>query len=376
MDPLGQRLMQLPVLGTLYARNAARIKREYCLLLDRLGRLKPLTFVQWLATSACNFQCPFCEASAGPALPNELTTGEARDLIDDLSSMGAKRLVVSGGEPLVRPDIVELMGYARECGIEVGLVTNGYLVEERWNELREIDYFLYFTSIDGPSQFHGRSRGPADAFDRALNGLERFAEIDTPTRLVNTVVQPGNLHLLPEIREIVLASSATRWHLTPAAKVGRAAGTDEYSLDGHQLRKVVEFVRSSRARIDVDLGEAHTYLGCLDGFPPGRPFFCGAGLTRCSIMPEGSVVACQQVYDLRYAEGNIRERPFSEIWREGFREIRSRRFSDECLGCVHLSACQGGCWADQQLHGACLKPTWDAAAEVSYETSEGPDSGD
>ena len=111
--------MQLPVVGTIYARNAARIKREVCLLLDRFGKLKPLTFVQWLATSACNFQCPFCEASAGSALPNELTTEEVRGLIDDLAAMGTKRLVVSGGEPLVRTDVVELMAHARQRGILV-----------------------------------------------------------------------------------------------------------------------------------------------------------------------------------------------------------------------------------------------------------------
>jgi radical SAM protein with 4Fe4S-binding SPASM domain len=344
------------VVGTIYARNAARIKREVCLLLDRLGKLKPLTFVQWLATSACNFQCPFCEASAGSALPNELTTEEVRGLIDDLAAMGTRRLVVSGGEPLVRTDIVQLMAHARQRGIAVGLVTNGYLVEERWEELRELDYFLYFTSIDGPDQFHSQNRGPEDAFERALVGLRRFAEIGTPARLVNTVVQPGNLHLLPQLRDIVVASSATRWHLSPAAKVGRAAASDSFSLDGNQLRKVVDFIRTSRSILDVDLGEAHTYLGCLDGFPPGKPHFCGAGLTRCSIMPEGTVLACQQVYDQGFAEGNIRERPFSEIWKEGFRDIRSRRPPEECLGCVHLGACQGGCWADQQLHGTCLKP--------------------
>jgi radical SAM protein with 4Fe4S-binding SPASM domain len=361
MDLLSRRLLHVPVLGSFYARNAATIKRDVCLVLDRLGKLKPLTFVQWLATSGCNFQCPFCEASAGAPLPNELTTDEVRDLIDDLAAMGAKRFVVSGGEPLVRRDVVELMGHATEQGLDVGLVSNGFLVEERWEELGKLRFFLYFTSIDGPPEIHDRARGPQGAFDNALSGLRRFAEIGTPNRLVNTVVHPGNLHLLAELRDIVRESAATRWHLTPAAKVGRAAATDDYTLNGNQLRKVVEFVRESRSVIDVDLGEAHTYLGCLDGFPPGKPFFCGAGLTRCSIMADGSVLACHQVYDTRFAEGNIRERPFSEIWRQGFRELRQRRPPDECGGCVHLAACQGGCWADRKLHGGCLKPLWDGA---------------
>jgi radical SAM protein with 4Fe4S-binding SPASM domain len=147
--------------------------------------------------------------------------------------------------------------------------------------------------------------------------------------------------------------------------VGRAAGSEAFALDGRQLRELVDFVRSARSMFDVDLGEAHTYLGCFDGLPPGNPFFCGAGLTRCSIMPEGSVLACQQVYDLRKAEGNIREQPFSKIWREGFREIRRRRPPEHCMGCAHLSSCQGGCWAERELYGDCLKPLWDSAGEPS-----------
>jgi len=336
--PLSRRVLGLPGVRSWYGRNAARVKLEACLIL---------------------------EASAGEALPNELTTGEVRLLIDDLAAMGVRRLVVSGGEPLVRADVVDLMGYARHRGLSIGLVSNGYLVDERWQELSSLEYFLYFTSIDGPGELHDRSRRLAGSFDRALAGLTRFAEIGTPARLVNTVVHPGNLDVLPELLEVIRSSSATRWHLTPAAKVGRAAGSDAFSLNGRQLRELVDFVRSARSVVDVDLGEAHTYLGCFDGLPPGNTFFCGAGLTRCSIMPEGSVLACQQVYDLRKAEGNIREQPFSKIWREGFREIRRRRPPEHCIGCAHLSACQGGCWAERELHGDCLKPLWDSAGEPS-----------
>jgi radical SAM protein with 4Fe4S-binding SPASM domain len=90
-------------------------------------------------------------------------------------------------------------------------------------------------------------------------------------------------------------------------------------------------------------------------------------------MADGSVMACHQVYDARFAEGNIRERPFSEIWRHGFRELRTRRPPDDCGGCVHLAACQGGCWADQKLHGSCLKPLWEAADESSSANDQSSD---
>lgn len=371
MDLLSRCLLRLPMLGSWYARHAATVKRDVCLALDRLGLLRPITFVQWLATYACNGHCPFCEASAGEPLPDELTADEVRALIDDLAGLGARRLVVSGGEPLLRGDVVELMGYARRRGIAVGLVTNGYLVEERWPELRSLDYFLYFTSLDGPPRYHDRSRGLSGGCERALNGLARFAEIGTPTRIVNTVVHPGNLHLLGELLEIVRGSAATRWHLTPAASVGRASTGQAFTLDGAGLRHVMDFVRSASSKLVVDLGESHGYLWCLDGGRPQAPFFCGAGLTRCAVMPEGSVLPCQQVYDLRLAEGNVRSRPFSVIWREGFRDLRRRRAPEGCGPCPHLAACRGGCWAERTLQRTCLQAVWEAAGDAPATLRQG-----
>jgi radical SAM protein with 4Fe4S-binding SPASM domain len=355
--------MQPPLLGRFYARRAATIKREFCLLLNAVGWLKPITFVQWLVTARCNLKCPFCEASAGDARDDELTTVEGRSLIDDLARMGAKRLLFSGGEPLTRADVPELMTYARSRRLSVGLVTNGFFVGQLWQRLQGLDLYLYFTSLDGTRSEHDGLRGEG-SFARALDGLHRVASAGTPTRIVNTVVQPANIGSLPRLREIVRDSGATRWHLTPAARVGRAGISDRFSLNADQLRCLVDFARAAEDWVDV--GESAGYLGCLDGGPPvGKPFFCGAGLTRCSIMPEGSVLGCHQVYDCRYAEGNVRERQFSEIWRNAFQRFRHRQLPEFCGGCEHVAGCQGGCWAEMQLHGRCLKPDWELAMNTS-----------
>jgi radical SAM protein with 4Fe4S-binding SPASM domain len=330
------------------------MKKGTCLLLHRLGWLQPFTFVQWLATYRCNFQCAFCEASANAAQADELNTGEVLSFLGDLAAMGAKRLVVSGGEPLVRDDLAAILKHAAKRNLKLGLVSNGYLTRARWPDLVQARYFLYFTSLDGPRPVHDAARVRC-SFDRVMESLDRFAEHRVPLRIVNTVVHPKNLPLLPEMLGIVSKSSATRWHLTPLQQVGRADGRDEFRLNGLQLRQVVEFVAASRKIMPVDLGESHTYLNCLAGTPVSKPFFCGAGLTRCAVMPEGSVLACQQVYDTRLAEGNIRERSFSRIWRESFKDLRQWSLPEYCAGCDRLGACQGGCWAEMKLHQACLK---------------------
>lgn len=358
-DIIEQGVLKIPILNRLYLKRTAKLKRNLCLLLDRLGLLRPFTFVQWLSTYKCNLRCPYCEASAGKAAENELTTEEVKGLIDDLNNMGVKRLLISGGEPLLRQDLIEIMELARRRNLELGLVTNGFFVEDRWDDLRRFKYFLYFTSMDGVPEYSNRMRGSEDAFKRAMIGLELFGRLDVPIRMVNTVVHPGNIDQLESLLEILKNSSANCWRLSPIANVGRAAMATDYSLTGKDLRYLADFIRKYQGPIKIEFGESHAYLGCFDSRILGRPFFCGAGLTRCSIMPDGEVMGCHQVYDISFSEGNIRDKPFPKIWREGFARFRKHRFPLLCQSCSHLNQCQGGCWAEMEKQKACLKPLWE-----------------
>jgi len=347
-------ILETPALGSLYRKRAAKLKRGACLLLYRFGMLKPVSFVQWLVTNQCNASCPFCEASAGHAGADELTLDEAKSLIRDLKRMKVRRLVLSGGEPLLRPDISEIMDYANQCSIGLGLVTNGWRVRDLESRLRQFRFFLYFTSIDGEQAFHDKTRGITGAFTRALEGLALFGRMRVPVRIVNTVVHPGNILQLESLAEIVKNSGATSWRLTPVSDVGRAAGDSSYCLTREQLQYLASFIRGKRNTINVDYGESHMYLGCFAEGHAGRPFFCGAGLTRCSIMPNGDVLGCHQVYDLSLSEGNVRDKGFPQIWKHGFERFRSKKFKNVCLQCDHLDACQGGCWAEMEKTGTCL----------------------
>lgn len=357
-DALDSIIKKIPFLNRWYFGQAAKFKRGYCLLMARLGCLKPLTFVEWLVTYQCNFRCPYCEASAGKAVPNELTTKESKALIDDLSGMGVKRLLLSGGEPLMRPDMVELMGYANQKNLEVGLVTNGYFVETLWPQLKRLRSFLYFTSIDGMPALHDKMRAPG-SFEKALRGLELFKSIHVPTRMVNTIIHPGNIGQLEELLKVLKGSAANVWHLAPALALGRAVEDGSFALNGRDLKSLTEFIKKNEKVMKMGLAEAHAYLACFSGDFLEKPFFCGAGLTRCNIMPDGEVLPCHQIYDSAFSEGNVRNTPFSRIWKEGFKRVRERKFSDECHACLYLDACQGGCWAEMEKHGSCLKSAWE-----------------
>ena len=358
IETIESRLLQLPFLGRLYRRNAAALKRRYCLQLHRLGRLKPDTFVQWLATNQCNLSCSFCESSSGTAGANELSREEVFRLIDELSSMGVARLVVSGGEPLLRPDICEIMAHANRRNLAVGLVSNGWHVADLQMPLSELRLFLYFTSLDGMPEYHDQARGRDKAFARAMQGLELFARMRVATRIVNTVVHPGNIGQLEGMVNLIKESGATSWRLTPVSNVGRAAGNSGYALDSAQLHCLSDFIRKYRRHVNVDFGESHTYMGCFTESGGGKPFFCGAGLTRCSITADGEVMGCQQIFDPAFSEGNIRDSSFRQIWQEGFNRFRNNDFPADCPDCPHFAGCQGGCWAEMQSRGSCLKTAW------------------
>lgn len=338
----------------MYFRNATRIKRNYYLLLHDWGILKPVAFVAWLVTYRCNLKCAYCEASSGEAVLNELSYEESRRMIDDLKKSGVKRLLISGGEPLMRPDIFKLLEYINNTGISLGLISNGYHVEANWYELKRYPYFFYQTSIDGVPSFHDRMRGSEGSFSRAMKGLELFGRIKTPVRIVHSVVHSKNIGQLDAMLEYVKSSAATRWQLTPVAKVGRASDGD-WCLDYEDIAAILEFIRKHQNNFPVDLCEANAYLACLNNAPLGYPFFCGAGLTRCSIMPDGEVLGCNQVYDNQYSEGNIKERSFADLWKNEFKIFRQRGFRKECNTCSFLNQCQGGCWVEWCTRGSCYK---------------------
>lgn len=352
-------LLSAPLLGRLYRKKAAAVKGWSCSTLHRFGMLKPFTFVQWLATNRCNFTCPYCETSSGEAHAAELTLAEVKGLIDELHLMGVRRLFVSGGEPLMREDIVQVLEYANLRRIRIGMATNGWRVAEMGQFLAKLDFFLYFTSLDGMPDYHDEIRGRKSAFTRVMQGLDLFAGMEVPARMINTVVHPGNISQLEQMVPVVKSSRATSWRLSPVSDAGRAVGEKVYQLTGEQLRYLADFVEKQRKNVPVEFGHAHMYLGNFAGHAFGTPFFCGAGLTRCTIMQDGEVIGCHQIFDKRFSEGNIRDTSFPHIWKNGFSRFREKKLPDSCLACAHVHACSGGCWAEMEKWGSCMKPIWE-----------------
>jgi radical SAM protein with 4Fe4S-binding SPASM domain len=288
-----------------------------------------------------------------------LTTDEAFKLIDQLKATGVKSIMLSGGELLVRKDIFLIIKYILDCGLTYSIASNGFLVDTFKEEFRKMKPTLYFTSIDGPEKINDEIRGVNGAFKKCLEAVKFFQSIGVEQRIINTVVLPGNIQKLPELQKIIQGSGATLWRLAIPIPVGRAKDNEKLSLSKEQMNYLFEFIQTAKKELNIELTEDAGYLGCLASELRTSPFFCGAGLTKCSIMPDGEVLGCQIAYDNTFSEGNIRTRSFSEIWHHGFSRFREPQFEPECLACNYLYACRGGCWGMRLGNKHCLKEVWD-----------------
>jgi radical SAM protein with 4Fe4S-binding SPASM domain len=351
-------LQKVPILGRTYKANYFAWKRSYLNLLRTIGVRPGPAVVHWLCTYRCNSKCVYCEASANEATCRELSTAEIVSVLDDLRALRVRRFFVTGGEPLVRDDLFEVLAEARRRGLSVSIITNSLLFRKLKDQIREAKFASVWTSVDGLAGTHDRNRGVPGSYATALEAIRFYREIEVPLRVVNTMVHPGNIDELPSLLDALRDAGINRWRLALAIPVGRASD-QKWGLSHDQIEGLFRYVQEIRKDFDVELSEELGYLGCFDMTTRNSPFFCPSGLSFCVIMPDGHVLPCQVVYDTRFTEGNVREKPFREIWAQGFRRFRRREPEGACATCLHRQACSGGCWGRIVTEGRCLRCIWD-----------------
>jgi len=280
------------------------------------------------------------------------------NVIDQLAALKVKHLFITGGEPLMRTDLFDVIQHAKRRELTVGMITNSILYSKFKRQIRESEFQSIWTSVDGVNETHNRNRGYAGAYEIVLDAIRYYTEAKIPLRVVNTMVHPGNYDELPDLFDQLKEAGINRWRLALAIPVGRARD-DTWALAPKQIEDLFEFVVASRKSFDIELSEELGYLGCWDLATKNSPFICPSGLSFCVIMPDGHVLPCQVVYDNRYSEGNVLDTPFADIWRRGFKHFRHVKLQGACRECIHRRACSGGCWGQLITEGSCLRSIWD-----------------
>ena len=340
-----QFIRNLPFINHYYLRNYSKIR----LNLFKASKLFPFMkfprYVHLLVTFDCNFTCKQCVVDANKRKVNQLTYEEIIRVIKEIKEAGVRHLIITGGEPLTRADIFDILRYAGKIGIpRITLATNGYLVEEYRKELSDIRIDRVVISIDDVEERNDSIRGKRGAFKRALEALDIFREIGVTDRLVNTTVFPGAIYRMADLAEYIANSSTTNWILGLLVPVGRAQSIDKKHFEDKEFLDLVHLIKHLRTIIPVELNSHTGYLKNYYEDITSEPFYCRAGREVCAINPDGEVVPCNFTSNNQFSQGNIRTKHFKTIWEEGFKEFRNPKYPEECNSCEFLPACGGGCW--------------------------------
>ena len=325
---------------------AASLVDEFALGLDA-----PICLT-WELTYACNLSCRHCLSSSGRRDPRELSTAEAKSLIDEFERMQVFYVNVGGGEPTIRTDFWELVEYATQHHVGVKFSTNGSritaAVAARLAGSATVDVQL---SLDGATRpVNDAVRGDG-SYETTIRAMDHLAEAGVQGFKISVVCTRENVSQLDAFKAM-----ADRYHaqlrLTRLRPSGRGADVwDELHPTAAQQRALYEWLRANGE--DVLTGDSFFHLAGFGESLPGLNL-CGAGRVVCLVDPVGDVYACPFAIHDAFRAGNVRAPGgFARVWRESvlFSELRQPQSGGACASCSAYDACRGGCMAAKFFTG-------------------------
>lgn len=331
------------------------------------GELKPADappcrIIAWEVTRSCNLACRHCRAEAHPhPYEGELDTGEAKSLIDAFREVGDPIIIFTGGDPMMRPDVYELVAHAKSRKHICAFAPNGTLITaENAARLKECGVDRCSISIDGADAIsHDAFRGMPGAFAASMRGIGHLKTAGVPFQ-INTTVTRDNLGSFKKIFQLCQEIGASAWHIFLLVPMGRGSGLADQVISAREYEEVLHWFYDFRKTTDMQLKATcapHYYrilrqrahaeqvevspknFG-LDAMTRG----CLGGTGFCFISHRGQVQPCGY---LELDCGNVRQTPFPQIWRESeiFRNLRNpARYEGKCGVCEYQRVC-GGCRA-------------------------------
>ncbi len=316
------------------------------------GGLDAPICLTWELTYACNLSCVHCLSSSGRRDPNELTTAEARAVIDELRALQVFYINIGGGEPMIRRDFSELVSYSVENGIGVKFSTNGtYLTPDAAARFTAMDYLDIQISLDGiDASTNDAVRGPG-SYDTARRAMDNLAAAGFGPFKISVVVTRQNVDQLDEFKALA-DSYGAQLRITRLRPAGRGADSwPELHPTNTQQHQIYRWLLAHGE--SVLTGDSFFHLNALGEPLPGLNM-CGAGRVVCLIDPLGDVYACPFVIHDEFKAGSVRDPGgFAAVWRESelFRELREPESAGACASCGSYNACQGGCMAAKFFTG-------------------------
>ena len=349
----------------------------------------PPRLIFWESTAGCNLECIHCRriTVADQLMPQDLKTEEVFNLIDQVTAFASPIFVLSGGEPLFRPDIFEIAQYATDAGLIVALATNGTLIDANVAQrIKDSGVRRVSVSFDGAdAATHDIFRGPG-AFDAARRGIEELKKIDVPFQ-INTTVAQHNAHQMPETLALAKGMGAAALHLFLLVPVGCGVEiAEDQQIQADKYEEILNWMYDAEIEGGIELkatcaphyfrivrqrqaqerrqgivrerpASMHRQRNAGGGHPGGHAGGhpgggerhamnamtkgCLAGTGVCFVSHRGEVFPCGY---LPVEAGNVRQQPFQEIWETSplFAELRDPDLlGGKCGLCEFKNLCSG-----------------------------------
>jgi len=320
------------------------------------GYLKVPHLVQWMATLRCGLKCEHCLAAGEQAGMEDMPLDKTRTLIDEVADLGVAEFLLTGGEPLVREDLAEVIAYLGHRHVNWTLNTAAFPAPEMRSAIAKYRPGFVAVSLDGPQAVHDGFRGGSGAYEQALESIAFFKSLGIRV-CAGTTVTTRNYPYLDETFHLSVSSGADQWGIHLLVPEGKAAHRKDLFLSRRQLKHLIKFVARKRRYFNVQMADEIGYLGLYEPLVRNVPLTCGAGRTQCVVLPDGSVVPCTTL-DRSTRAGSLYEQSLQTIWNTGFQEIRTWRPQGKCAHCDYAVACKGGCWLQRKAGKECFKDVW------------------
>lgn len=337
-----------PQMMATYGRCEFRIRIASASFASITEKYVPLV-LSWNVTLKCNLKCSHCYINAKDTkLPDELSTDASKMLIHQITEVSKPLLILSGGEPLLREDIYEIIRYGVDRGLRMGMGSNGMLIDDEvTSRLENAGMGTVAISLDSSMpERHDEFRGVKGCWEHAIEAIKSLKKSRIQIQ-VNSTVTPQNYDEIDDIMSLAEDLGVENFHLFFLVPTGR--GTDIEDITPRMYEDMIKntLAKTTKYKLNVKPSCAPQFMRVamekgvdMSSWVRG----CMAGLYYCRIYPSGEVTPCPY---MPLNLGNIRERPFRDIWfnSEVFKALRDfEQLKGKCGVCEYHEVC-GGCRA-------------------------------
>ena len=330
-------------------------------------KVHELNYLFWECTTRCQLHCRHCGSDCMAASPD--ADMPLDDFLRALDTIPVKErppeftVVLTGGEPLLRPDIEEIGSAIRRRGLRWSMVSNGWFYDEAMHaRLMKAGLGALTISLDGLEVEHDWMRGRPGSYARAERAIAVAAAEPRINFDVVSCINRRNIGQLDALHDRLSALGVQQWRLFTVIPIGRAKDDPDMGLTDAEFVRLMDFIRAKReAAAAVKDGpkpmnvtfSCEGYLGRYERKVRQNPFFCRAGINIASVLIDGRICGCPNIDRDVFSQGNIYQDSLWDVWQHRFQPFRDRSWArrGDCATCPVFRDCQGG--GLHNWHGKC-----------------------